>query len=180
MLTLAHSLLVKIKTIFWRLAFIIFLHKDDYKVLEKIQSFLNVGKIYFSGKFAYYRIIKKGDILNVLIPFIDKYQLKTSKWLVYQDFKTIFLYYQNLPKGHRNLKGDALVLFNTLFNQKNLKRTDLSKIPDVVVDKFWFLGFLEGESSFSLLTRNMNPSFYIDQHFKNKYTIEKILLFLEN
>jgi hypothetical protein len=84
--------------------FKITLHIDDEKVLRYIKDRLGIGRV---------RIYKYECIFNVtdqkgialLITIFDKYNLNTSKYLDYLDFKEAFLFYLNRDN---NLKPDMV------------------------------------------------------------------------
>ena len=65
------------------------LHKDDINVLQKIQEFLGAGRVVLDGNTCVFRISNVKDLINVLFPLLDKYNLYTTKWLDYIDFKKV-------------------------------------------------------------------------------------------
>ena len=72
-----------------RVMFRIRLHKDDINVLQKIQEFLGVGRVVLDGNTCVFIISNVKDLINVLFPLLDKYNLYTTKWLDYIDFKKV-------------------------------------------------------------------------------------------
>ena len=58
-----------------RVMFRIRLHKDDINVLQKIQEFLGVGRVVLDGNTCVFRISNVKDLINVLFPLLDKYNL---------------------------------------------------------------------------------------------------------
>ena len=72
-----------------RVMFRIRLHKDDINVLQKIQEFLGVGRVVLDGNTCVFRISNVKDLINVIFPLLDKYNLYTTKWLDYIDFKKV-------------------------------------------------------------------------------------------
>lgn len=75
-----------------RVMFRIRLHKDDINVLQKIQEFLGVGRVLIDGNSVVFIISNVKDLINVLFPLLDKYNLFTTKWLDYIDFKKVVLF----------------------------------------------------------------------------------------
>lgn len=75
----------------WRVKaiFAIGLNKKDRVILENIQSWFGVGRIYSSGTKVYYRVESFKDLL-VIIDHFDKYPLVTAKKLDYALFKKSF------------------------------------------------------------------------------------------
>ena len=72
-----------------RVMFRIRLHKDDINVLQKIQEFLGVGRVVLDGNTCVFIISNVKDLINVLFPLLDRYNLYTTKWLDYIDFKKV-------------------------------------------------------------------------------------------
>ena len=68
------------------------LHKDDILVLQKIQEFLRVGRVVIEGNSCVFIISNVKELINVLFPLLDKYNLYTTKWLDYIDFKKVVLF----------------------------------------------------------------------------------------
>jgi hypothetical protein len=63
------------------------LHIDDVEILYKIKKFLNVGHIEIRKDSCVFIIRKTNDLMNVIIPLIEKNKLHTSKYLDFLDFK---------------------------------------------------------------------------------------------
>lgn len=63
--------------------------REDRVILENIQSWFGVGRIYSSGTKVYYRVESFKDLL-VIIDHFDKYPLVTAKKLDYALFKKSF------------------------------------------------------------------------------------------
>lgn len=77
--------------LYLRVMFRIRLHKDEINVLNKIQEILGVGKVLIDGNSVVFIISNVKDLINVLFPLLDKYNLFTTKWLDYIDFKKVVL-----------------------------------------------------------------------------------------
>nr|pir hypothetical protein - jelly fungus (Trimorphomyces papilionaceus) [Trimorphomyces papilionaceus] len=82
------SFMLKIaKLVRVQLEFCIGLHVKDLALLKAIQRHFGVGNIRVSGNTAYFSVKRLDDILNVVIPFFDKYPLQTAKSADYLLFK---------------------------------------------------------------------------------------------
>ena len=83
------SFQVFLDRVYLRVMFRIRLHKDDINVLQKIQDFLGVGRVVIEGNSCVFIISNVKELINVLFPLLDKYNLYTTKWLDYIDFKKV-------------------------------------------------------------------------------------------
>ena len=66
------------------------LHKDDEKVLRDIKDKLGIGKVRLYKNECIFNVTDRDEIA-LLISIFDKYNLNTSKYLDYLDFKEAFL-----------------------------------------------------------------------------------------
>jgi hypothetical protein len=82
--------------------FIIELHKDDLGVLEFIKKKLEIGNIRLSKETCIFMVSDKKGIYT-LINIFDKYNLNTTKYLDYFDFKKAFILY--FERRDLNLTG---------------------------------------------------------------------------
>jgi hypothetical protein len=126
-----------------RAIFRIRLHIDDIAILYKIKEFLGVGNISVQGSNCLFSISNTHDLQNVLLPLLDNYNLFTSKWLDYLDFKLVinYLYGSNTTR----VNNTKLKWVNSLKNNMNSRRTvfNYSLIPTLKVNPYWLLGFIE-------------------------------------
>jgi hypothetical protein len=104
--------------------FIIELHIDDIDTLKYIKSKLNLGnEIAVYGNSCKFTVIHRRDI-SKLISVFDKYNLNTTKYLDYLDFKKAFhLYYDNnrgVPLNKRTLI-DQLLKFKNGMNKNRFE-----------------------------------------------------------
>lgn len=115
---------------------------------------------------------------KVLIPLLDKYNLFTTKWLDYLDFKLVvkFLSSTNTTR----VSNTKLEWANSIKNNMNSSRTlfNYSLIPTLKVNPYWLLGFIEGEVSFGFKT--LSPYFQIGQHTKSLKVLQGIALYLQS
>ena len=89
-----------------RVLFRINLHIDDIEVLYAISKYLGVGTVRTQSTSAVYSIGKVQDLLTVLIPLLDMYSLRTTKYLDYIDFKKILQILSTSPST--KISGDDL------------------------------------------------------------------------
>lgn len=116
--------------------FKIALHKDDEMVLRHINDKLGIGGV---------RIYKDECIFNVtdpkgvslLISIFDKYNLNTTKFLDYLEFKVAFLLYTNINKdlvsSPEMIKDKVLELKNRM--NTNRTQFDRPENTEIVITK---------------------------------------------
>lgn len=160
--------------------FMIELHKDDRSVLEFIQkNKLKIGNLRLSKDKCIFIVSDKAG-LSMLIKIFDKYNLNTTKYLDYLNFKNAFVLYYEREKHLKVV--DAEWLKDQILEIKNLmntKRTDFNmNHHKVVITKNWFLGFIEGDGSFFLSRTKMVPVFSIELTEYNLHLLLKIKEFL--
>ena len=78
--------------------FKIALHKDDEMVLRHINNKLGVGGVRLYKDECIFNVADKKGVA-LLIDIFDKYNLNTTKFLDYLDFKEAFLFYINRSKN---------------------------------------------------------------------------------
>ena len=114
----------------------------------------------------------------MLIEIFDKYNLNTTKYLDYLDFKKAFKIYQERIK---TVKDEEI--FNRLLNLKkgmNSNRTnwDFPTKHNITITDSWLLGLIEGEGSFYLDRSKMEPNFSITQSNIQHSLLEAIKKYL--
>jgi len=118
--------------------FKIALHKDDEEVLRYISAKLGVGGVRLYKNECIFSVTDKKGIL-LLISIFDKYNLNTSKYLDYLDFKEAFFHYIN---RYNNLEGDAKIsVKNQIIELKNKMNTnrvnfDRPESSKVIITKY--------------------------------------------
>ncbi len=154
------------------------LHFDDISILYKIKEFLGVGKVNINGNSCVYIINDIHNLRTVLFPLLDQYNLYTTKWLDYLDFKSVVYYLSSASTTL--LSNDNLVWANSIIKNMNRNRTNFnsSLIPTILVNPFWLLGFIEGEGTFGL--KNFSPYFQLGQHTRNLMVIKTIALYIQS
>ena len=161
-----------------RVIFRIRLHIDDIAILYKIQEFLGVGKVSIHGSNCLFSISNIRELQNILIPLLDNYNLFTTKWLDYLDFKLVVNYLSST--NTTKISGEKLEWAISIRKNMNSSRIkyNYSLIPNLQVNPYWLLGFIEGEGSFGL--KNLSPYFQIGQHTKNLKVLQCIALYLQS
>ena len=108
-------------------------HDKDYEaVLRYICARLGVGGVRLYKNECIFNVTDKKGIL-LLISIFDKYNLNTSKFLDYLDFKEAFFYYinraNNLDIGNIAVKNKIIELKNKMNTSRvNFDRPESSKI----------------------------------------------------
>lgn len=69
--------------------FTISLHKKDFNILEGIQAYFGVGKIYFGKDSVSYRVESSKHLRDTILPHFEKYPLITQKLGDYLLFKEV-------------------------------------------------------------------------------------------
>jgi len=168
----------KISSITFR--FTIELHVDDMDALKTIKSKLNIGNdIAVYGSSCKFTVTHPKDIYT-LFDIFDKYNLNTTKYLDYLDFKKAFCLYQERDKT----KKEKEILIDKIIELKNgmNKIRDYVNLPvdhKIVISGPWLLGFIEGEGSFCLLRSEFDTLFQVVQSETQLPVMQKIKEFLE-
>ena len=131
------------------------LHIDDREALDFIRDKLGFGHIYLkSNNSVDFIIHRNADIANI-IKIFQKYPIQSTKWLNFIDFAECFELFSSKSDDFKNKTLN-------IKKQMNNSRTNF-KLPitkKIQISAYWFLGFIEGEGSFtpqSLI--NINYSF---------------------
>lgn len=156
--------------------FLINLHKDDRKVLEYIQTRLNIGKINNSGDTSRFSVSTKSGVLQI-INILTQYSLKTTKRLDFEDWQKAFqLYHKESTTGRGE---DVIPTIDKI--KEGMNRGRLYEIQDsnnTSITKYWLLGFIEGEGSFNIVKDEFITTFTLGQVSKDRPLLEKIVEFL--
>lgn len=150
------------------------LHVDDKNALIYIKKILNMGNdIAIYDHSCRFTVTHPKDIYK-LIEIFDKYNLNTTKYLDYLDFKKAFKIYQERIKTVKDQE-----IFNIILNIKNGMNNNRScwDFPvkhNIVITDYWLLGLIEGEGSFYLDRSKMEPILSITQSNIQHALMEKI------
>ncbi len=171
------------------MSFTIELHIDDVEVLYKIRENLGVGEIEIrkTRSSAKFYISNFEDITSVLIPVLKEFPLQTTKYLDFISFEEAALIKLNSNAisptsqgriSYNNFSAVNLVKLKKLKEGMNSKRLVIKPeqekflIDKVSINKWWLLGFVEGEGTFGY--KHLVPYFQIAQNQKNLFVLEAI------
>jgi hypothetical protein len=121
--------------------FKIALHIDDEEVLRYISAKLGVGGVRVYKNECIFSVTDKKGIL-LLISIFDKYNLNTSKYLDYLDFKQAFFYYinrnNNLDSETKITSGAIKKKIIELKNKMNTNRInfDRPESSKIIITKY--------------------------------------------
>jgi hypothetical protein len=138
--------------------FTIRLHSDDENSLIFINNFLDIGYTFKNDDECGFIVSNKHDLLK-LIEIFDKYQLNTTKFLDFSDFKKAFILYHEREGRLTDLLIDKILSIKNGMN-KNRVNFEMSQ-SHIKITKYWLLGLIEGEGSFQLWRSNLLPVFSI-------------------
>jgi hypothetical protein len=120
------------------------------KVLTDMLDFFGCGYVYVdNAKFDGYKftISKYEDLLKVVIPHFDKYELKGSKRLDFLDFKKAILLFEK----SRFSNMDAILALKQGMNTKRSyedRWNHFNNIPPLNIEPEWLQAFIDGEGTF--------------------------------
>lgn len=104
-----------------QLRFAVHLHIREQEVIKGLALFFNFD----TSKYIYYteisvaiQIVNTSDILNIIIPFFDKYKIKGAKELDYIDFKKV----AEIVNSKSHLTEDGFNRILVIKDNMNLKR----------------------------------------------------------
>lgn len=177
----------------WRVkaTFLIGLHKKDRMILELIKKFYGVGDIKPQSKDSVqYRVTSVKDLMEVIIPHLEKFPLITQKRADFILFKQVVNLMYN--KEHLTIEG-----FQKILNLKasinlgvptSLKSAFPNIIPverprvenSVISNPFWLAGFTSGEGCFmiNITKKYVQLVFSINQHIRDKELMENLISYL--
>lgn len=157
-----------------RPAFQIRIHIRDINILLQIKEFFNnIGHIYIDNSVVVYKVQRKEDLLDIIIPHFEKYMLMTEKQNDFNIFKTILrtenksLFDSNeiirileqKASLNRGLSEKMKILFpNIVTTKRSINRSIIS------INPYWFAGFFSAEGCFFIKKENSlnsNVDYYI-------------------
>ena len=113
-------------------------------------------------------------MLNVLIPLLDTYPLRTTKLLDYYDFKSTVLLLSALSTTRLEDEQKALAFKPISGMNQGRSNYDYSLLPNTPIDPYWLLGFIEGEGTFGI--KSMVPYFQVGQHIRSDIVLHSNFL----
>lgn len=158
------NFLITIDRNYVKLRFKINLHIDDLKVLQIIQSNLNIGRITEEkNRNRCSFIVENVSGINTICSIFNHYPLHTSKKLDFKDFYKALL----IRNKNKILSDTDIEIILSLKNNMNSKRViftyDTTK-SQIIINPNWFIGFIEGEGTFGIKT---GSSLYLQVAQKN-------------
>ena len=178
--------------------FQIHLHKKDLFILEAIQNFFGVGKIYKRDINAVeFRVFSIKE-LKVILEHFDKFPLLSQKYADFILFKEAYELIVNkehlTAKGLRKIISIRASINNGLSEQLKNAFSDITYISKPVKENIsiynpqWLAGFTSGEGSFGVKIRNANTNgntkayveliFQINQHVRDTQLLNCIAKYL--
>lgn len=170
------------------LNFSIELHIDDVEILHEIVKKLGIGAVHIgkTRQSARFLVNIFEEINSVIIPIFNEFPLQTTKYLDFTSFKhahaaVIKLAAKSIYRGrtsYNNFSKANLVKLKKLKEDMNSGRSILNLKQEnllrgkVSINKWWLLGFVEGEGTFGY--KHMVPYFQIAQNQKNLFVLEAI------
>jgi hypothetical protein len=145
-----------------RACFSLGLHPRDQRLIEQLQSFFGVGKVFLSKNAVAYKVSSLKEIEEVIIPHFNKYPLITQKQADFELFKVVIGLMKQ--KNHLTLEGlqeiinnkasmnlglsDELITNFKVINAVSRPVVKFTEIPD----PHWVAGFTEAEGCFLVNT----------------------------
>lgn len=135
------------------LAFKVTQKEHSLGILLDLQKYFDCGNIYIDNrkenayKFSVNRI---GDIVNKVIPHLDKYPLFTSKNLDYLDFKKVALLMKDKLHLNKEVMYGILLLKSKMNSLRSFEErwNYLKNFEDIKLNNEWVQAFVDGEGSF--------------------------------
>jgi len=162
--------------VYLRVAFRINLHHDDVEVLYKIKEYLGAGSVEKHTNSSVFVIRNVKVLLDTLVPILATNPLHTVKYFDYLDFKRVLLLLNSANSTVFTGVNRELVLEIIKGMNRGRVKFNMESQPIKPINKFWFLGFIEGEGTFGM--KNLVPYFQIGQHDKSSHVMTKIGTYL--
>lgn len=167
-------------------SFTIALHVDDLALLQFIKDKLGIGNIAVkrSRDVCVFTVTNKEGLYKLLFIF-DKYNLNTTKYLDYLDFRKAFLLHHerdikeyNKCSDKNKIKSQIVELKNGMNSQRTYFDMFSLRGDKLAITKSWLLGFIEAEGSFFISRTDIEPSFSIELSKTQLFLLEAIKEFL--
>lgn len=167
-------------------SFTIALHVDDLAVLQFIKDKLGIGNIAVKrSRDACVFTVTNKEGLYKLLSIFDKYNLNTTKYLDYLDFRKAFLLHHERDvaapeynKDKNKIKDQIVELKNGMNSQRTFFDMFSLRGNKLAITKSWLLGFIEAEGSFFISRTDIEPSFSIELSKTQLFLLEAIKEFL--
>lgn len=165
--------------------FVIELHIDDLHTLEFIKNKLESGNIRIYKDKCVYTVSDKQGVYK-LISIFDKFNLNTTKFLDYLNFKKAFILYHERSSNtkiaeSKDLIQNLLELKGSMNKSRKIVTSGTGEhIEKINITKYWLLGFIEGDGSFFISRTDIEPVFSIELSEEQYPVLLKVKEFLEN
>lgn len=163
--------------------FAIELHIDDLHTLEFIKNKLGFGNIRIYKDKCIFTVSDKQGVYE-LISIFYKFNLNTTKYFDYLNFKKAFILYHERPSNIKIAESKELIQ-NLLEIKGNMNKnrkivTSEDYTGKINITKSWLLGFIEGDGSFFISRTDIEPVFSIELSEEQYPVLLKVKEFLEN
>ena len=180
-------------------SFQIVLHQKDKALLEQIQTYFGVGKVYKQSKESFMYQVKSVKDLTAIIAHFDKYPLITKKRADYELFKLAInciknkehLTWEGLSKMvsikaslNRGLSDELKAVFS---NITPIARPLVQNLP--IPDPYWLAGFVSGEGCYFVEISSLRQDialgfqvrlrFKLAQHIRDLPLIQSLINYLD-
>jgi hypothetical protein len=173
------SFLISTRGTNYMFTFKIKLHVDDTDMLNFIQKFLGIGKVYTYGNASEFSVNKQIEVKKILDIF-NNYPLNSTKYLNFLAFKKAFELYTS---SNDQNSADIVQGIAEIRSSMNKSRFDfeMPKDKQFRITPYWLLGFVEGEGSFYAENKyNFVLGFAITQRASDLALMEKIKIYFSN
>lgn len=139
---------------------------------------MGCGKVYDRSDtpFSTFIVSDLDSLLNIIIPFFNKYFLRGNKYLDFLVFKQIVEMINK--KDHLTIEGKEKI--NGLLKDFNKKRTTFTMPKDhkINITPYYLLGLIEGEGSFTFANGRIRFSLTMTE--TQKPLIEAVKSFIDS
>jgi len=164
-----------------RASFQLGLNKKDKKLIERIQSFFGVGKIFEHKEVMEYRVSSIKEIREVIIPYFLTHQLISQKQADFWLFKLIIELMSN--REHLQLEGLCKIISIRAAMNWGLNYELKYSFPEIIPvprppvefkgipDPNWLSGFIEAEGNFIIsISKSLNSKLGVKSNLRFKIT----------
>ena len=123
--------------------------------MNYLQNMLILGRVNIHSNTVTFTVNKKEDI-SKLRDIFDNFKLNTAKYLDFLSFKKAFNIYNDRDGSVKEIYHEILKIKSNM----NTGRSNLIN-PKINISKYSWIGFVEGEGSFSLSRNSMEVIFSI-------------------
>lgn len=141
------------------LAFKVTQKEHSMGILLDLQKYFGCGNIYIDNRKenAYkFSVNKIDDIINKVIPHLDRYPLFTSKNLDYLDFRKVALLMKDKLHLNKEVMDNILLIKSNMNSKRSFEQrwSYLKGSEPINLTNEWVQAFVDGEGSFQFLIMN--------------------------